>query len=77
MEAGSERTNGQSSSDQKLPVLLMAYMSATYDTTGYSPEKLMFGHELRLPVDLLVGKSPGKVAQRTPPASLEGLNKDW
>ncbi|KAG7157489.1 hypothetical protein Hamer_G005932 [Homarus americanus] len=44
--------------DQKLPGLLMAHWSAAYESAGYKRAKLMLGHELRLPVDLLTGRPP-------------------
>ena len=37
-----------------LPVLLMAYRSAVYETTDCMPSE-MLGHELHLPLDLLYG----------------------
>ena len=39
----------------KLPMLMMAYRSSQHETTGASPYSLMFGRELRLPVDLMFG----------------------
>ena len=41
--------------DVKLPMLMMAYRSSQHVTTGASPYSLMFGRELRLPVDLMFG----------------------
>ncbi|UYV75054.1 DUSP19 [Cordylochernes scorpioides] len=32
--------------DQHLPILLMAYRSAEHESTGYSPARMLFGHEL-------------------------------
>ncbi|XP_042235851.1 uncharacterized protein LOC121875366, partial [Homarus americanus] len=49
---------GQTEWDQKPPALLMAYRSAVHESTGYTPAKLMLGHELRLPVDLLTRRPP-------------------
>ena len=39
-----------------IPLLMMAYRSSNHDTTKSSPAKLMLGRELRLPVDLLLGR---------------------
>ena len=44
--------------DVKLPAMLMAYRSAEHEATGFSPARLMFGRELRLPVDLSTGRPP-------------------
>lgn len=44
--------------DIKLPVLLMAYRSGLHEATGYTPACLMLGRELRLPVDLAIGRPP-------------------
>lgn len=38
----------------------MAHRSATHEATGYSLAMLIFGSELRLPVDLLTGMPPGE-----------------
>lgn len=45
--------------DVWVPYMLMAYRSAEHEATGFSPAKLMFGRELRLPVDLTTGRPPG------------------
>ncbi|XP_076043777.1 uncharacterized protein LOC143026878 [Oratosquilla oratoria] len=34
----------------------MAYRSAEHEATGFTPAKLMFGREIRLPVDLSTGR---------------------
>ncbi|GFU66226.1 retrovirus-related Pol polyprotein from transposon 412 [Trichonephila clavipes] len=44
--------------DQKVPLFLLAYRSAVHATTGYSPSKMLFGRDLRLPCDLLFGRPP-------------------
>lgn len=44
--------------DVRLPAMLMAYRSAVHEATDYTPARLMFGRELRLPVDLATGRPP-------------------
>lgn len=44
--------------DRKLPLFLLAYRSAVHETTGFTPSKMLFGRELRLPCDLLFGRPP-------------------
>ena len=50
--------------DHYIPFLMMALRSATHETTKCSPAMLQFGHELRLPVDLLLGR-PEEAATTT------------
>ena len=42
--------------DLHLPLLLMAYRTAIYEATGYTPASLMLRRDLRLPFDLLFGR---------------------
>ena len=49
---------GQDDWDVKLPAMLMAYRSAVHEATEHTPACLMFGRELRLPVDLATGRPP-------------------
>ena len=42
--------------DLHLPQLLMSYRSAVYETTKLTPAMLMFWRELRVPLDLLLGR---------------------
>ena len=42
--------------DTYLPMLMKAYRTAIQQSTKCSPAKLMFGRELRLPIDLLYGR---------------------
>ena len=51
-------TEKQDDWDEKLPLLLMAYRSAEHEVTDYSPAQMMMGHELRLPVDLIISRPP-------------------
>ncbi|XP_067667689.1 uncharacterized protein [Haliotis asinina] len=40
--------------DQKLPFALMAYRSAAQESTKQTPNKMMFGRELSMPVDVMI-----------------------
>ena len=42
--------------DEHVPLLLMAYRTSAHDTTGVTPAKMMMGRDLRLPIDLFVGR---------------------
>lgn len=42
--------------DQYVPLVMMAYRSSVYESINTSPSKMMFGHEIRLPIDLLFGQ---------------------
>ena len=44
--------------DEHLPMLMLAYRSSVQETTGSTPFGLMFGREVQLPVDLMMGKGP-------------------
>ena len=44
--------------DDFIPVLMMAYRSSIHDTTKCTPAKLMLRHELRLSIDLSLGRPP-------------------
>jgi len=41
--------------DEKLPIVLAAYRSTPSESTGMSPNKLFLGHEVRMPIDLVMG----------------------
>ena len=48
----------QRSWDRVLPIAMLAYRSSEHDTTGVSPARMLFGREIQLPVDLLLGCPP-------------------
>ena len=48
----------QSDWDLHLPVVMLAYRSSVHRMLGESPAAMMFGHELRLPIDAFVGPPP-------------------
>ena len=42
--------------DRHLQLLMMAYRTSVHDTTGETPAMMMMGRNLRLPVDLFIGR---------------------
>ena len=51
--------------DLHLPLLLMSYRSAVHETTKLTPAMLMFGRELRVPIDLLLGRPHADIEELT------------
>jgi len=51
--------------DVEIPYVMMAYRCSVNETTGFSPAMLMFGHELRLPLDVVFGECPGLIRDET------------
>ena len=47
-------TTDQREWDSSLPLLMMAYRTSEHESTGYSPNRMMFGREPLLPLDLLL-----------------------
>ena len=47
--------------DEHIPYLMLAYRSAIHESTGCTPAKVIFGRDLRLPVDLLLGRPEEEV----------------
>jgi len=44
--------------DERLPIVLAAYRATPHESTGFNPNKLFLGHEVRMPIDLVMGLSP-------------------
>ena len=42
--------------DKVVPLILMAYRSSVHETTGFTPCQMMFGHEINLSIDLVLGR---------------------
>jgi len=41
--------------DERLPMVLAAYRASPHESTGYSPNLLCLGREVRMPLDLIMG----------------------
>jgi len=52
---GKTVSENQKDWDQRLPAAMAAYRASRHDSTGYSPNCLVFGRETRMPVDILYG----------------------
>ena len=44
--------------DERLPLVLAAYRATPHESTGLTPNKLFLGHEVRMPIDLIMGFPP-------------------
>ena len=49
--------------DDHVPMVMMAYRSTSQETTNISPNRMMMGREIRLPIDLLFGNPPDEPVQ--------------
>ncbi|VDI58363.1 Hypothetical predicted protein [Mytilus galloprovincialis] len=61
---------GQTDWDEWLPFALMAIRSSVQETTGMTPNKLMFGREINIPLTLLHEPLPS-----SPPSHIEYIGK--
>ena len=52
----------QSNWSQQLPYVMMAYRSSVHESTGYTPQFLVFGQELSLPLDCMYPNPQENVA---------------
>lgn len=52
--------------DRWIPMFLLAYRTSKHETTGVTPAELYFARDLRLPLDLLRGSSPGFQEKNSP-----------
>ena len=43
--------------DEQLDFCMMAYRSSLHSSTGHTPFELVFGHEMRLPLDVMMGEA--------------------
>lgn len=50
--------NNHSNWDALLPYVMMAYRSSVHASTGFTPYKILFGQEIVLPVDVMLGVGP-------------------
>jgi transposase InsO family protein len=48
----------QSEWDEHLPFLSMAYRSTPHESSGLTPNFMMYGRELAMPIDVMIGPSP-------------------
>lgn len=55
----------ETSWDDHLPATMLAYRSSVQESTGYTPFHLMFGREIRLPIDLMFGRDPDPMKETT------------
>ena len=51
--------------DVKMPLVMLAYRSSTHESTGYTPYKMLFGRDIRLPVDVIYGRPENSFETQT------------
>ena len=55
----------QNAWDQHLPYVMLAYRSSVHDSTGFSPNMMMLGREVELPLQAVVGSPQGEPWETT------------
>ena len=50
-------SSNQKDWDEHIPFIIMAYRSAVHSSTGFTPNMMMMGREIKLPLDLIYGKA--------------------
>ena len=58
--------------DTKVPSVMAAYRATVHEATGYSPNFLIFGRELRAPIDLVLG-GPEDIEYTSPEEFVEAV----
>jgi hypothetical protein len=48
-------SENQNDWDEHIDTVLMAYRTAVHTSTGQTPARMMMGHEIRIPIDLMYG----------------------
>ena len=51
-------SENQQNWDENIYLLMLAYRSAVHDSTSVTPNEMMFGRQVTLPVELVLGKPP-------------------
>ena len=64
----------QHSWDEHLSTSMLAYRTSVHESTNYTPFKLMFGREVRLPVELMLGMP--RSSPQSAPGYVQKLKQD-
>ena len=46
--------------DERLPIFLLAYRALNHETNGVTPSSMLFGRDLCVPCDVMLGAPPYK-----------------
>ena len=58
--------------DDHLPYMCMAYRSTVHESTKFSPNRLMLGREVNLPLDVMVGALPLQILRHATSSTWNG-----